>query len=56
MFHAATVFNYLGENEFNYVSETHINPYIGEVRGTFFALEWFDFGAYGPPLHRKVFN
>ena len=34
MFPAATVFN-LGENQFNYVSETHINPYIGRFKARF---------------------
>ena len=34
MFPAATVSN-LGENQFNYVSETHINPYIGRFKALF---------------------
>ena len=34
MFTAATVFN-LGENQFIYVSETHINPYIGRFKARF---------------------
>ena len=34
MFPAATVFN-LGEKQFIYVSETHINPYIGRFKARF---------------------
>ena len=34
MFPAATVFN-LGENQFIYVSETHINPNIGRFKASF---------------------
>ena len=34
LFHAATVFN-LGENQFLYVTESHINPYIGRFKARF---------------------
>ena len=54
MFPAATVFN-LGENQFIYVSEKHINPYIGRFKARF-AWRWLDFDAHGSPLHRKVCN
>ena len=40
LFPAATVFN-LGENQFMYVSETHINPYIERFKACFcMAMAW----------------
>ena len=54
MFAAATVFNFGRESV--HLCKWNISNWISGGTRHVFAWRWLDFGAYGPPLHRKVCN